>query len=154
VTTETNPKVQSATYNDQYPSLHHGTNTLHISIYSSICCAALVGVSTCDRYEVRRRGSGCPPFDSPSARYEKTDTARKTPVLSVVFTSSDLFPEKRRGDAFGPGAACWDLPTPWVWKGALGIFKHPLHCATVLYPYLPKTALAALANLQSEDLAL
>jgi hypothetical protein len=24
--------------------------------------------------------------------------------------SSDLFPEKQRGDADGPGAACWDLP--------------------------------------------
>jgi hypothetical protein len=30
--------------------------------------------------------------------------------------SSDLLPEKQRGDADGPGAACWDLPTPWVWK--------------------------------------
>jgi hypothetical protein len=35
---------------------------------------------------------------------------------------------------------------------ALGIFIHPLHCATALY--LPKTAFAALSNLQSEDLAL
>ena len=35
---------------------------------------------------------------------------------------------------------------------ALGIFIHPLHCATALY--LPKTAFATLSNLQSEDLTL
>jgi hypothetical protein len=55
------PKLQSATYNDQCPSLHHGTNTVHISTYSDICCVALIGVSICDTYGVRRKDSGCPP---------------------------------------------------------------------------------------------
>jgi hypothetical protein len=32
VINETNPELQSAIYSDQCPSLHHGTNTLHIYI--------------------------------------------------------------------------------------------------------------------------
>jgi hypothetical protein len=47
--------------------------------------------------------------------------------MHIWSLSLDLLPEKREkemrialglpaGISDGPGAACWDLPTPWVWK--------------------------------------
>jgi hypothetical protein len=59
--------------------------------------------------------------------------------MHIWSLSLDLFPEKREkemrialglpaGISDGPGAACWDLPTPWVWKQkqlALSLFLFP-----------------------------